>query len=215
MSGNTGRSAHGALKRAVLERLARYHMCLRDVGLWPDAEFVSSAQIADHLGMNATQVRKDLALIGVRGRPHVGFDRAEMVGAIRSAVGLDSERRAVIVGAGRLGGAIAAYDGFREYGLHVVAFFDTDAAKIGSTAAGRPVYPPSYIARVVGEADADLAILTCPADAAQSAADELIAAGIRAIWNFAPAAIAVPESVAVRNEHISLGLAELLYHLKA
>jgi redox-sensing transcriptional repressor len=203
-----------SLKRAVLERLARYHMCLRDQALWPDAEFVSSAQIADHLGMDATQVRKDLALIGVRGRPHVGFGRPEMLDAIRATIGLNGERRAVIVGAGRLGGAIAAYDGFREYGLQVVAFFDTDPAKVGSAVAELPVHPMSEIARVVRETGARLAILTCPADAAQSAADELVAAGIRAIWSFAPAAITVPDSVAVRNEHISLGLAELLYHLK-
>jgi redox-sensing transcriptional repressor len=207
-------TGNGQLKRAVLERLARYHMCLRDSGPWPDAEFVSSAQIADHLGMNATQVRKDLALAGVRGRPHVGFSRAQMLAAIRSAVGLSGERCAVVVGAGRLGGAIGEYSGFREYGLRVVAFFDTDADKVGSTMAGSPVHAVAEIPRVVRETRADLAILTCPPEAAQSAADVLVGAGIRAIWNFAPAAITVPDSVAVRNEHISLGLAELLYHLK-
>jgi redox-sensing transcriptional repressor len=202
------------LKRAVLERLARYYMCLRDTGPWPDAEFVSSAQIAGHLDMNATQVRKDLALIGVRGRPHVGFSRGEMLAAIRSAVGLNGERRAVVVGAGRLGGAIAEYSGFREYGLRIVAFFDSDAGKVGSTMAGCQVHAVADIPRVVRETSADLAILTCPAEAAQPCANALVAAGIRAIWNFAPAAIAVPPAVAVRNEHISLGLAELLYHLR-
>ena len=202
------------MKRIVLERLMHYYLCVYDGGPLNSSEWISSAEIAGCSDMDATQVRKDLAHAGVRGRPHRGYRREEVLAAIRELLGLDQEHRAVIVGAGRLGGAIAEYGGFRDYGLCVAALFDNDPKKVGATVGGCKVMSTRHMKRVVRSHGAVLGILTCPAEAAQQAADRLVDAGVRAIWNFAPNDVSVPDGVAVRNEHIGVGLAELSHFLK-
>jgi redox-sensing transcriptional repressor len=175
---------------------------------------VSSAQIADLLDMDDTLVRKDLAAIGVRGRPRVGFSAQELMQAVRETLGFNGHYKSVIVGAGRLGGAIASYGGFGKYGLNIVALFDMDPLRVGDSLAGVSVLPIDSLESVVRDNGVHLAVLTVPAEAAQPLADRVVEAGVRAIWNFAPTSLVVPHAVFVRHEHISVGFAELAYYLK-
>lgn len=201
------------LQRLVLGRLMRYHRLLSDGE--PDlTPTVTSASIGAALDVDPTQVRRDLGAIGLRGVGRVGFQRAQVVRAIRDVLAFDTREDAILVGAGHLGGALLAYRGFAQYGLHIVAAFDNDREKVGSDVAGCRVRHARGMRAYVQRHGIRLAILTTPADVAQRVADRLVAAGIEAIWSFSPCRLTVPPSVFVRNEHISLGIPQLRYHLK-
>ncbi len=207
------------LKHALLERLMHYHYIVGEKHKpnapgEPANETISSAEIAKYLTMDDTLVRKDLAAIGVRGYPRVGFKSAEVLKAIREVLGFDDEFRSAIIGAGRMGGALASYRNFARYGLAIMAAFDNDPAKHGTYLGQIEVQPMECLEEVLESLHIRLAILTVPAGPAQAITDRLVRAGIRAIWNFAPDTLAVPDGVTVRHEHISVGLAELAYHLK-
>ena len=202
------------LKHTVLERLMHYYHFVGEQLENGQGATVTSTQIAELLHMDATLVRKDLAAIGVRGIPRVGFNAREVLGTIREILGFEEVSRGVILGAGRLGGAMASYHGFARYGLKICALFDCEPTKIGTGWAGYVVQPLENLPQVVREEQIDLAILTVPAEAAQSVATFAIDAGVKVLWNFANTNIHVPEEVFVRHEHISVGLAELSYRLK-
>ena len=202
------------LNQLVVERLMHYYHLVAEQIETQASGHVSSAQIADLLDMDDTLVRKDLAAIGVRGRPRVGFSTRELMDSIRETLGFNGRYKSVIVGAGRLGGAIASYGGFEKYGLDIAALFDADPLRVGETLGGVPVRSIESLETVVRENDVHLAVLTVPAEAAQPLADRLVEAGVRAIWNFAPTSLVLPHTVFVRHEHISVGLAELAYYLK-
>jgi redox-sensing transcriptional repressor len=201
------------LRRLVLERLMRYYRFLAEGrGRNPPAN-VTSAEIADALDVDPTQVRKDLGAIGLVGLGRVGFDACEVCRAIRVSLGFDRPYRAVLVGAGHLGSALMAYARFSQWGLQFAAAFDTDRRKIGHHVAGCRVQSVRSLAPYVERHGIRMAILTTPVDVAQRMTDRLVAAGVRAIWNFTPTRLTVPADVFVRNEHISLGLSELAYYL--
>ena len=202
------------LKRLVLERLMRYYRFLSESSARKSVHTVTSAEIADALDIDPTQVRKDLASIGLLGMGHVGFDVCEVCRAIRVGLGFDERYDAVLIGTGHLGSALLAYPGFAKYGLHIVAAFDDDKRRIGEKIAGCTIKPVSVMTRVVKGRGIRLAILTTPADVSQQLTDRLVAAGVKAIWNFTPARLTVPSDVLVRSEHISIGLSEIAYHLK-
>ncbi|MHC4128321.1 MAG: redox-sensing transcriptional repressor Rex [Planctomycetota bacterium] len=206
------------LRRLALERLMRYYRFLAERTAKQPVTTITSAQIAEALDVDPTQVRKDFSAIGLVGMGRVGFDVCEVCRAIRVGLGFDQKFDAVLVGAGHLGGALLAYSGFAagfaRYGLHVVAAFDNDERKIGRTVAGVTVRPMKGMATFLRRRDIRLAIVTVPADVAQKMADRLVSAGVKAIWNFAPTQLTVPPDVLVRNEHISRGLSEIAYHLK-
>jgi redox-sensing transcriptional repressor len=128
-------------------------------------------------------------------------------------LGFDQPYDAVLIGAGHLGSALAAYKKFASYGLEIVAVFDNDPRKIGSKVAGLKVRSMRALKPYIRKHDIRLAVLTTPADVAQKLVDRAVSAGVKAIWNFAPTQVAVPPDVLVRNEHISLGLSEIAYHL--
>jgi len=223
------------LKKAVLERLMKYYTT---AGIFPSAECgevrleqittdrtgrkplsltqprtVTSAQIAEALEIDATQVRKDFRAIGLIGTGRVGFDVCEVCRAIRTALGFNDRHLAVLVGTGHLGSSILAYNGFARYGLQIVAAFDSDGHTVGTEVAGYTVKSVRTLKPFVRKHGIKLAVVTTPLDGAQHVADRLVAAGVRAIWNFAPTRITVPPGVTVRDEHISLGLSELTHHL--
>ena len=174
---------------------------------------VTSAEIAQALDIDPTQVRKDLAAVGVRGRGRVGFDVADVVEKIRRVLGFDQTHLAILVGAGHLGGALISYRGFARYGLRVVAAFDSDPSKVGQEIAGCPIRHARYMRAFISRHQIHLAILATPVEAAQRITDRLVDSGIKAIWNFTPTRLSVPPDVFVRDEHISLGLAPLAHHL--
>ncbi len=213
---NRNPPAHGELRlrRLVLERLMRYYRFLSKSSATNSAVTVTSAQIAEALDIDATQVRKDFAAIGLRGMGKVGFDVCEVCRSIRIVLGFDQQYEAVLVGAGQLGSALLAYSGFETYGLNFVAAFDNDKNKIGKKIADCKIRPMKGMKPFVKSRMIWLAILTTPADVSQKLVDRLVAAGVKAIWNFTPTLLAAPPSVLVRDEHISLGLSEITHHLK-
>jgi redox-sensing transcriptional repressor len=200
---------NGRLNHAMIERLMHYYYFLSQRLEEEDGGHVTSAGIARPMHMDDTLVRKDLAAIGVRGYPRTGYRSAEVLPAIRCVLGFDEMHRAVIIGAGRLGGALASYRGFAPFGIEITGVFDIAPHKAGLIMGNCQIQPMSALARHARERKVDMAILTVPRGAVEEAADAAIRAGIRALWNFASASLEVPEGILVRNEHIALGLAEL------
>lgn len=199
------------LRRCVIERLPRYYHFVERLIADEGQATVSSSRLGEPLGVDDTLVRHDLAAIGVRGQPKVGYRCQEILDAIRTVLGYDRPVPAVLIGAGHLGTALASYPGFAERGLSVVGVFDNDPARIGQPTGGVRVQPADALPAVVAEHQVRLAILTVPASAAQAVADQLIGLGVDTIWNFSPCTLAVPERVVVRNELLSVGLAEVTY----
>ncbi len=199
------------LPRSVIERLMHYYICLCKYD--PKIEWISSSQLGGQFRVDDTQVRKDLAMIGVKGRPNTGFRRDEILESIRRFLGLGRNLNAVVVGSGRLGSALVAYRDFRELGLNILGLFDNDPEKIGQFIAGRKILPTSRMKTFIRRHKVKVAILACPVYVAQILAYELVEAGVQAIWNFSPTTLRIPHDVFVRNEHISIGLGEIAFHL--
>jgi redox-sensing transcriptional repressor len=192
----------------------RYYRLLAELTAKEPVLTVTSAQIAEALEVDPTQVRKDFSAIGLVGIGRVGFDVCEVCRAIRVALGFDQTYEAVLVGAGQLGRSLLAYGGFARYGLRIAAAFDNDDRKVGRSIAGVTVRPMKRMTALIKRRDIRLAILTTPAEVSQKLVDRLVSAGIKAIWNFTPTQLTVPPGVLARNEHISTGLSEIAYHLK-
>lgn len=175
---------------------------------------VSSRLIANTLHLNEVQVRKDLASVSRSGgKPKTGFAVDDLIRDIESFLGYNNVNRAVIVGAGQLGRALMAYTGFENYGLEIIAGFDSNENSIGTLPNGKKVFGMESLKRIRDELNVHIGIITVPAASAQSVCDELIKAGVRAIWNFAPTHLEVPENILVQNENMATSLAVLSNHL--
>jgi len=202
------------LKRVVLDRLIRYYRYLAEFTATHPVDTITSARIGAALDVDPSQVRKDFSAIGLVGMSRVGYEVCEVCRTIRTVVGFDATYEAVLVGAGRLGAAILAYPDFERYGLRIIAAFDVDPFKVGRRVNGRTIEPMDELPGFIRERDVVMAILATPAQAAQPMAEFLVALGVRAIWNFTPVRLTVPEGVLSRNERLSAGLAEIAYHLR-
>ena len=201
------------LRRVVLERLIRYYRYLSELTARKSVETVTSAQLGLALDIDPTQVRKDFGAIGLMGISRVGYEVCEVCRAIRTVFGFDRPFSAVLVGAGNLGNALLTYGGFARYGLRIAAAFDNDPKKIGTTIGGMEVKPLRSLKPYIKSHDIRMAILTTPVSVSQGLTDRLVDADVKAIWNFTPTRLTAPADVLVRNEHISMGLAQLAYHL--
>lgn len=180
-----------------------------------DLVYVSAPQIAQALGLNVEQVRKDLqAVSNKEGQPKQGRKITELIEDIKSFLGYDKPSDAIIVGVGHLGKAFMNFKGFASYGIDIVVGFDTDPEVYGRDINGKPIYPFSAIREVVKNTDIKIAILTVPLENAQEAADELIRIGIRGIWNFTAANIVTPDSVVVENMNLASSFAKFTYKLE-
>lgn len=206
------------LRKLVLERLMRYYRYLSEITAKKPIQTITSARIAEALDIDPTQVRKDFSAIGLVGMGRVGFEVCEVCRAIRVVIGFDQRNEAILVGAGHLGGALMAYSGFASgfarYGLYIVAAFDIDQRRIGRKVAGCEIKSTRAMQPFIKKHKIRLAILTTPVEVSQKVTDRLVRIGIDAIWNFTPTQLVVPDGVLVRNEHISIGLSEIAYHLK-
>ncbi len=172
-------------------------------------EYISGTVIAEELELEPIQVRKDLALTGVVGRPRLGFRVEDLIAAINAFLQWNQVRRAVVVGAGNLGTALMGYGEFGRHGMEIVAACDADPRKIGSTVNGRRVVSPAELPEFVAREKVTLAILTVPSSAAQETAESLVQAGITAIWNFTNVKLKLPPEVIVQKEDLSSGYAVL------
>ena len=202
------------ISKATIARLPIYLRYLRDRQAAGES-YASSTQIADRMRLNPVQVRKDLALVSSEsGRPKLGFRIGELIEDIERFLGCDNVNDALIVGIGGLGRTLLAYDGFRNYGLNIVAAFDSSPEVTGKVFGELKVQPMSELMRTAAEKNVKMGIITVPKSAAQSVAEIMVAGGIRAIWNFAPAHLVLPENIAVKNEDLAASLAVLSRQLK-
>lgn len=201
------------ISKSVLKRLPGYLAYLKNM---PDTAptHISATALANALGMGEVQVRKDLAMVSDGGRPKIGYLRTALIDDIEQFLGYDNTTDAVLIGAGKLGQALMAYKGFDEYGLNILAAFDA-RPKMEKTEEGKPVYHINRLDQFCRTHKVLMGIITVPAEAAQSVADQLIAGGIKAIWNFAPVHLDVPAGILVQNENMATSLAVLSVHLQA
>lgn len=193
------------IKKPTLGRLPLY---LDYVNSLPESvKHVSSAEMAKALGLGEVQVRKDLGSISKKGKPKIGFNRADLVKSFEKILKPDGAE-CVVIGAGKLGKAFLGYDGFKKFGLDISAAFDVDPLKC-SNGAGKPVYNITELGEYCKTHAVKIGVVTVPAVAAQSACDALVSAGVKTVWCFAPVKLRVEEGVTVLQEDMALSLAFL------
>ena len=203
-----------------IQRLPSYLRVLRAAKARGEL-FASCTKIADELGQQSVQVRKDLAITGVMGRPKVGYQIDELIGAIESFLGWDQKTTAFLFGVGKLGTAILNYSGFAADGLEIVEVFDANPKLIGRVVNGRTIRDPkdaAALARAFRKEhgrNVDMGIVTVPGPAAQDVARILIEAEIHAIWNYAPATLELPADTLCENVKLSESFAVLTRRMKA
>jgi redox-sensing transcriptional repressor len=164
-------------------------------------------------GTTSAQVRKDLSFFGSFGKRGLGYSVPQLIRRLREILGLGRRYRVVVVGAGKIGSALAQYRGFNQRGFDIVAIFDNDPAKVGQPWNGLVVEDVTGLERRAGELKPDIAVIVTPGDAAQPIADRLVECGVTAILNFAPVPLQVPEAVAVKAVNLVLELEALSYAL--
>lgn len=201
------------ISKAVLKRLPGYLAYLQNMPEGGSA-YISATAIANALGMGEVQVRKDLAAVSNGGRPKLGYLRESLIEDISQFLGYDNTTDAILIGAGKLGRALMDYTGFDAYGLNILAAFDV-APNSEHIAGSKRVISMDRLESFCKRHKVLMAIITVPKDHAQQVCDRLIACGIKAIWNFAPVHLDVPENILVQNENMATSLAVLSMHLQA
>jgi len=203
-----------AVSKATLERLPMYYRYLVELQR-SGVKNVSSVIIADDMKLNSIQVRKDLACISsIAGKPKTGFDVDELIKDISIFLGYNNTTDAVIIGIGQLGKTLLSYAGFDNYGLKIIAGFDVNEEICNITINGKKILPMNKLQDFLKRTNVHIGIITVPKEVAQGVCNLLVAAGIKAIWNFAPTHILVPDDVVVKNEDMAASLAILSNKLK-
>jgi redox-sensing transcriptional repressor len=172
-------------------------------------DVVSCTHIADELGVISVQVRKDLAITGIVGKPKVGYQIPDLIAAIENFLGWNNTKDAFLIGAGSLGAALLGYEGFKEFNLNILAGFDVDPKKVGTQIHGKDIFPIKKLADLAKRMHVLVGIITVPAAEAQDVADVLVTAGMRAIWNYTSVKLRVPENVIVEDVKLAASLAVL------
>ncbi len=197
------------LSLGVAARLSRYLQVLTQAKKM-GKETISSQELSDYTHVNSTQIRRDLSGFGKFGKRGVGYNVEALVTQIRKILRTAGQNNIVLFGAGHLGRAIAGSDIFADHGFRVVAIFDSDPEKIGMPVGPQTVRAPSELSSVVDEEDVVVGVLAVPSSAAQGLADDLVAAGVRIIFNYSDGLLDVPPEVTV---HTSSPAVDLLYAL--
>jgi redox-sensing transcriptional repressor len=197
---------------STIRRLSLYLRLLEEFAA-QGIETVSSEALATRGGTTSAQVRKDLSFFGSFGKRGLGYAVPELMEQIREILGLKRRYRVAIVGAGKIGSALLQYREFQQRGFDIVAIFDVDPAKIGTRWNGHTVQDVAKLESALKAEPVDMAVLVTPADPAQPLANRLAALGVRAILNFAPVQIVVPDDVVVKNVNLALELETLSYAL--
>ncbi len=197
---------------ATVARLSVYARVLEELDR-KTVELVSSAELGRRSGCAGAQIRKDLSFFGGFGKTGKGYYVRELKEAISRILGLDRDWEVALVGAGHLGSALLAFPGFRERGFSIAAVFDNDRRKIGSRLEDVIIQDVADLPATAKKKDIRIGIIAVPPAAAQEIADVLTASGVKAILNFAPARITVPEGVVLRNADLSTDMECLSYFL--
>lgn len=174
---------------------------------------ISSDELAARGSTTSAQVRKDLSFFGSFGKRGLGYSVPELLIRLRQILGLERDWQVIIVGAGKIGAALAQYRGFSQRGFRIVAVYDSDPGKVGRTVDGLGIRPVSALASDTRDNPADIAVLAVPATAAQTVTDIVVQAGIRAILNFAPQQLQVPDTVTVKTVNMAMELEGLSFAL--
>lgn len=196
----------------VIRRLPVYLRYLQQMQLY-DIESVSSQQMGHDLYLNPAQIRKDLSVFGDFGIKGKGYPVSDLADKLSSILGLDKEIKIVLVGVGNLGAALCRYNRYQQTTTRIVGLFDGHPSKIGQLHGSYEVRPMEELAEYISVNSIKLAIIAVPATAAQSVCDILVAAGIKAVLNFAPVLLSVPEGVRVQNSDVTAELQTLAYYL--
>ncbi|MBQ8764858.1 MAG: redox-sensing transcriptional repressor Rex [Clostridia bacterium] len=198
------------LSKQALKRLPVYMSYLKSVDT-QQVEYISSSTVAEALDMNDVQVRKDLAAVcKTAGIPKKGFVVRDLIGGISDFLGYSQGNDAILIGAGNLGMALMSYRGFDNYGINIVAAFDSRPEVIDN----KKIFDISRLGEICKKLNVKIGIITVPDTAAQKVCDLLVESGILAIWNFAPTHIKAPEDILVQNENMASSLALLSNHLR-
>ena len=196
-----------SMTKATLGRIPIYIQYLKDL---PEetGEMISAPKIARDLSLGEVQVRKDLALISGAGKPKVGYNKEKLIQDLERRLGHDGLTNAVLVGAGKLGRALLDYDGFEEFGIRIIAGFDRNKEPI-RIGVDKYVLSIDSVAQYCADHNVKIGIITVGQGSAQEVCDKLIDCGVRAVWNFAPCTLTVPEGVLLKQENLALSLAHL------
>lgn len=200
------------IPHAVIRRLPKYYRYLEEM-LAKGEDKISSSRMSSDMGLNASQIRRDLNCFGGFGQQGYGYSVAKLKGEIAHILGLDRTYKVIIVGAGRIGQALMGYSNFIKEGFHIIDIFDSDPNKVGMTVEFKSVRNTSELPEYLGSQTVDIAFICTPKESAQSIADLLVSLGLRALWNFAPVDVCVRKGVAVENIHLSDSLHVLAYSL--
>lgn len=207
-------SRYVTISKAALMRMPAYLRCLQEKADSGE-DNVSASEIAKIMSLNPVQVRKDFSEVSsVSGRPKTGFGVGPLISDIEKFLGFDNSTDAVIVGVGKLGRALLGYEGFANYGLNIVAGFDTDTALHGTKCGGKNIFALDNLEHILRRTAIHIGIIAVPVQQAQSVCDKLIAAGVSLVWNFAPVHLRVPQGIVVKNEDMAASLALLSQQLK-
>ncbi|MBQ7924153.1 MAG: redox-sensing transcriptional repressor Rex [Clostridia bacterium] len=209
MKGKTLEREDGKISKATIARMPLYLRFLQEENSKGE-KYISSTVIAQNISVSSVLVRKDLALVSSQsGRPRLGFAVSRLIVDIEKFLGYDNLSDAVIVGAGGLGRAFLGYEGFKSNGLNVLAAFDVDKQLVGSAVAGKRILHLDELEKFVQEHQVKIGIITVPKHAAQDVLNRLVDAGIKAVWNFAPAPLRVPKDIVIKTEDLAASLAML------
>lgn len=205
----TSEKKEDKISKATIARMPLYLHFLQEENT-KGTQYISSTVIAQNISVSSVLVRKDLALVSSEaGRPKLGFGVSRLIVDIEKFLGYDHISDAIVVGAGGLGRAFLGYEGFKNNGLNVVAAFDVDESLVGTVVAGKRILHMDELGAFVAEHHIPLGIVTVPKAAAQEVVSKLVEAGVRAIWNFAPAPLRVPKDIVIKTEDLAASLAML------
>ena len=196
-----------SIPKATLGRIPRYLNYLKELSL-KSVPYISATTIAKELKLGEVQVRKDLSMVSGAGKPRVGYETETLIGQLEDCLGYNQLTLAVLVGAGRLGRALLQYDGFEHYGVKIAAAFDCNNCVLGLDSKTE-ILPMNQFADFCKEHNIEIGIITVGEGSAQEVCNQMIASGIKAIWNFAPCKLHVSSEIMIQNENLALSLAHL------
>ena len=174
---------------------------------------ISAPTIGKNLKCDSTQVVKDLAVTGIKGKPRVGYNTYELIHALEDYLGFNRTNEAFLVGVGNLGSALMAFQEYQSLGIKLIAAFDTDEKKIGTNVGSIHVLEYKKLFELAKRLNVRIAVITTPSQVAQAIADDLVKCGVKAIWNFTSAILDLPDNIIVQNTSLSTHVAVLLRQL--
>ncbi|WP_293981213.1 redox-sensing transcriptional repressor Rex [uncultured Clostridium sp.] len=200
------------ISMAVIKRLPKYYRYLDEL-MRNEVDRISSKELGEKIGFTASQIRQDLNCFGDFGQQGYGYNVTELYNQIKSILGLDRGYKAALVGAGNIGQAVSNYSRFEDLGFRIDAIFDANPKLIGMKIKDVEIRDIDEMKPILESEKIDIGIICVPRKNAQNVADDLIKGGVRAIWNFAPVDLIVPNHVKVENVHLSESLMTLIYLL--